>query len=221
VIPCQHQPDLFGDPGPRIPQRGRPWAFFLGTLRPCVGKLRGWAADHTGEVFRRVGGLWYRAPQMLDSSGYFIVPRPGGGAAMAHVIVAAAFLEERPAGHEVRHGPMGLAVNEPSNLSYGTRRENQLDRHRDGTMPAKLTANDVVIALHCYHHGESFSLIGRRLGVSPGAVRAVISGRTWGHVECAAPRHPELLKPRQKRRREKGSQRAKRHATKVTATTTH
>ncbi|MDX3713446.1 HNH endonuclease signature motif containing protein [Streptomyces europaeiscabiei] len=52
-----------------------------------------------------------------------------------HQIVAAAFLGPRPDGHDVRHldgNPLNSAL---SNLSYGTRSENELDKARHGTNP--------------------------------------------------------------------------------------
>lgn len=50
-----------------------------------------------------------------------------------HVLVAAAFLGPRPAGHVVRHGPAGQQDNHAGNLSYGTYAENRADMIRDGT----------------------------------------------------------------------------------------
>jgi hypothetical protein len=50
-----------------------------------------------------------------------------------HRIVMAAWVGPCPDGCEVRHGPNGVSDNSVSNLSYGTRSENQLDRRRDGT----------------------------------------------------------------------------------------
>jgi hypothetical protein len=50
-----------------------------------------------------------------------------------HRLVAAAFLGPCPSGHEVCHGPNGKQDNRLTNLSYGTRSQNQLDRYRDGT----------------------------------------------------------------------------------------
>lgn len=50
-----------------------------------------------------------------------------------HVLVARAFLGERPPGLEVRHLDGNHANNVITNLTYGTRSENQLDRVRHGT----------------------------------------------------------------------------------------
>ena len=50
-----------------------------------------------------------------------------------HKLVAMAFLGLPPSGHEVCHGPNGNLDNRLSNLSYGTKAQNQFDRYRDGT----------------------------------------------------------------------------------------
>jgi len=51
-----------------------------------------------------------------------------------HSIVAEAFFGARPEGFEVCHGEKGPECNSVSNLSYGTKSDNFLDKHRDGTM---------------------------------------------------------------------------------------
>jgi hypothetical protein len=50
-----------------------------------------------------------------------------------HRLVAAAWIGPCPVGYEVRHGPNGITNNSVSNLSYGTRSENNYDERRDGT----------------------------------------------------------------------------------------
>jgi len=50
-----------------------------------------------------------------------------------HQLVAAAWIGPCPDGQQVRHGPNGAADNSVSNLCYGTRSEDGLDKRRDGT----------------------------------------------------------------------------------------
>jgi len=52
---------------------------------------------------------------------------------LVHQIVALVWLGAVPANCEVRHGPNGYTDNSISNLSYGTRSENEKDKERDGT----------------------------------------------------------------------------------------
>lgn len=54
-----------------------------------------------------------------------------------HQLVAAAWIGPCPEGQQVRHGPNGIADNSVSNLCYGTRREDCLDKRRDGTHGGK------------------------------------------------------------------------------------
>ena len=61
-----------------------------------------------------------------------------------HRIVAAAWLGPCPDGQEVCHGPNGKTDNSVSNLSYGTRRNNLLDRRRDGTSGRRVRRSDGV-----------------------------------------------------------------------------
>ncbi len=52
---------------------------------------------------------------------------------LVHRVVAAAWIGPCPDGMEVCHGPNGQRDNSVSNLRYGTRSDNGLDRRRDGT----------------------------------------------------------------------------------------
>lgn len=52
---------------------------------------------------------------------------------LVHQIVALVWFGPVPAGCEVRHGPNGYADNSVSNLSYGSRSDNERDKERDGT----------------------------------------------------------------------------------------
>jgi len=52
---------------------------------------------------------------------------------LAHRLAAVAWIGPCPDDQQVRHGPNGVADNSISNLSYGTRSENELDCRRDGT----------------------------------------------------------------------------------------
>lgn len=52
-----------------------------------------------------------------------------------HTLVAAAFIGPRPVGTEVLHGDGDPTHNQPSNLRYGTRGENNLDSVAHGTHP--------------------------------------------------------------------------------------
>lgn len=65
-------------------------------------------------------------PQVSLSKDGVTMPRK------VYKLVAEAFLGPCPAGQEVRHGPAGRGESALWNLCYGTRRENNEDRGRDG-----------------------------------------------------------------------------------------
>lgn len=50
-----------------------------------------------------------------------------------HQVATEAFIGPCPLHHEVCHGPGGKADNRLCNLSYGQRKDNNLDKRRDGT----------------------------------------------------------------------------------------
>ena len=56
-----------------------------------------------------------------------------GWTASVHRLVLASFVGPCPEGKECLHGAAGISDNSVSNLKWGTREENQYDRHRDGT----------------------------------------------------------------------------------------
>jgi len=131
----------------------------------------------------------------MHSTGYLCVTLYRDGKAYkprVHALVAAAFRGPRPKGHDVRHGPNGPLDNRPSELCYGTRKENMEDMERDGTKRqgdnhhnAKLT---VAIVSECRLRraaSETIEALADEFGVSWGAVRSAVSGVTW--PDCPVP----------------------------------
>lgn len=99
-----------------------------------------------------------------------------------------------PTGSVVRHAcDNGLCVN-PAHLELGTQRDNVLDMHRRGraSLPpirrgsahprATLTARKVHRIRDLHRRGQSFSAIGRAVGCTRGAARAVALRISWKHL---------------------------------------
>lgn len=110
-----------------------------------------------------------------------------------HILVAEAFIGPRPPGYHVRHGPRGTRCNLPSNLSYGTCKQNQADRVRDGTNPvgsrnprARITEEQALLALKLNSMGTRQYVIAAMLGVATPTVNHICTGRTWAHLRKAA-----------------------------------
>jgi hypothetical protein len=71
----------------------------------------------------------------------------------------------------------------PDHLYAGDSYSNQADRRLAGNRPAsKLTPQAIPLIVEWHREGVSLSEIGRRLGVSPGAIGHVVAGETWKEV---------------------------------------
>jgi hypothetical protein len=107
---------------------------------------------------------------------------------VAH-LVAEAFIGPKPEGLIVLHGPNGSLDNSVFNLSYGTYKDNNYDRLRDGTMPmgethkrSKLKEADVRGIFYLHELGWSKRQIADFVGVTYQNVHAVLIGKTWKHI---------------------------------------
>lgn len=101
-------------------------------------------------------------------------------------MVAEAWHGGRPDGMVVRHLDGSKNNDTPSNLRWGTPKENSNDSKVHGTYihgakvnTAKLSIDDVLmIKASTKGHAE----LSKELGVSPGAIWHIRDGRTWKHV---------------------------------------
>ena len=106
--------------------------------------------------------------------------------------MADVFLDPRPAGMEILHGPAGRRVNSAINLSFGTSAQNSADMERDGTTLkgtavyiAKLT-EDIVRTCRIRYAagGVTVQLLADEFGVSMQTMWDAIHRRTWKHVNA-------------------------------------
>lgn len=107
--------------------------------------------------------------------------------ASVHILVAAAFLGQRPAGLDVLHGENGQLDNSLRNLRYGTPVENMADKLKDGTDNrgekhgmSKLTVKQV---RQIRSSLETAPLLADRFGVSKDAIVSVRLRRTWAWLD--------------------------------------
>lgn len=110
--------------------------------------------------------------------------------AHVHVIVAEAFHGPRPDGFHVAHLDGDPTNNRADNLTYVSVSENQLHRVSHGTMAvgqdsalAALTNADVREIRVRHSAGEGYKRLAKSFGVTWSAIRSIIKGRTWKHVE--------------------------------------
>lgn len=104
-------------------------------------------------------------------------------------LVAIAFLEPPKPGEIVLHGPGGKDDNSVGNLSWGTFRQNALDKVRDGTIYSgskhhrtKISDKIAGYVFNMYIEGYSKRFIGERLGMTYQNVHAILTGKTWKHI---------------------------------------
>lgn len=102
------------------------------------------------------------------------------------VLVAITFIGPHLPGQQVRHGPAGVKDNSVTNLCYGSAKDNQRDRLRDGTWPsgelntrARLTWKIADECRQRYENGERPTDLSREFGVTCSAISHIIHGRTW------------------------------------------
>lgn len=101
-----------------------------------------------------------------------------------HVLVAAHFVGECPAGHEVNHKDRDRTNAVADNLEYLTHQKNTAMRRPEGELhyAATITAAD---ALEIYNRrgiGESVASLSQEFGIGKSGVRAIAAGRSWKSV---------------------------------------
>lgn len=102
-------------------------------------------------------------------------------------LVAEAWHGPRPNGAIVRHLDGSKNNDVPSNLKWGTPKENSLDAKHHGTYvhgervnTCKLKEDDVKVIKYS---SETHTSLAKRFGVTVGAIWHIRAGRTWKHVE--------------------------------------
>jgi len=146
----------------------------------------------TDGTIRRIKTGKVLQPTLSDPAYYVVgLYREGSQKVYAkrvHSLIAETFLGPRPSGLNVLHGPGGALDNRLANLSYGTQRQNMLDKERDGTLQkgssngaAKLTEGDIPV-IRQRAQGETYQAIANDYGCSRSAIAFAVKGKTWAHV---------------------------------------
>jgi hypothetical protein len=137
---------------------------------------------------------WWRMSLCINRTGYQYVLLWKQGKkrhSPVHWIVATAFLGERPSGMQCRHLDGNPLNNRPSNLKWGTPRENQRDRFKHGTDNrgvangrSKLSESNVREIRRRYASGRiSQESLGKEFGVSQCMIGAIVLRKNWRHVQ--------------------------------------
>lgn len=170
------------------------WA--LETWLPVAG-YDGYEVSDCGRVrsWRRQGPSTNLAskPHLLQPAthpdGYFTVSLHQGGVQktqLVHVLVARAFIGERPEGFQVCHIDGNPANNWSGNLRYDSAIGNAGDRIEHGRNAAgekhgmaKLKADEVAAIRRGFKGGASKSALSRQFCISRYQVRRIVNGESW------------------------------------------
>lgn len=154
---------------------------FDGVWLPIPG-FPGYFASETGEIRSQHTVL----AATKQKSGHLIVCPSVGGKQRpeaVHRMVCAAFHGPCPEGLECRHRDGNPSNNRPGNLVWGTRLENQQDRHQHGTTNvgakngrAKLSAERMLSLGNRARAKEDPKALALEFGVSVSYVRNLASG---------------------------------------------
>lgn len=157
-----------------------------------------------GSVWSKCSGEWQQLRAGVHHEGYpkVTITRDDGRQVfrLVHQLVLEAFVGPRPTGYrtEARHLDGNRLNNVPSNLAWGTPRQNSADRSRHGRTPrflgedhgkAKLRTGDVILVLETWHK-FGVKTLAQKLGVSQSCVRAVLVGDSWRHIPASPRWHP-------------------------------
>lgn len=156
-----------------------------------VAGFKEYEVSEFGDVRRR--GVVKK--QMSDRKGYRWVSLWASSKSHTHYIaplVAAAFIGPKPNGQQVRHKNGVKTDNHFTNLEYGTRSQNELDKRRHGTAPigenhpaAKLTTEQVYEIRGSYIKGSrthGCNALGKEYGVTGHMIYRIINRLAWSHL---------------------------------------
>lgn len=101
-----------------------------------------------------------------------------------HFLVALTFHGPRPDGLQIRHLDNDPSNNAPTNLAYGTGKENAADRRTAGThvTSSVLTQEQVRQVYDLLLRRVSLKAIAETFGVTPQMIGRIRRGKAWQHV---------------------------------------
>ena len=129
--------------------------------------------------------------QALHKKTGYLSASLSGRRVLAHRLVLLAFAGPCPDGMETRHADGDSENNAIANLSWGTKAQNAIDRVVHGTDPrgernprALLCEDDVRAIRSAYvPRVVTHAMLGESYGVSAAAIQAVVTLKTWPHVD--------------------------------------
>jgi hypothetical protein len=148
-----------------------------------------------GSVWSSISGQWKKLSLPVSSRGYPMVGlRDKDGKIQrcipVHRLILEAFVGPCPEGHEARHFPDGNRANNAiSNLSWGTRSQNFMDKWPQGTMPhgeghgrAYFTEAKITEIRRRYLAGERQVHLAAEFGVRQAYISNIVRRKIWRHL---------------------------------------
>lgn len=149
-----------------------------------------------------VARFWARVDKGLDDTDCWVWQGPVNKYGYGKVTINGQCLKAHRVAYELRYGPIapGLCVCHkcdnrkccnPAHLFPGTVAENNQDMVNKGRQRAprgpkshlaRLTETEVIAIREAYMRGIGPTALARQYGVSSGAIKGVIYGKSWNHI---------------------------------------
>lgn len=157
-----------------------------------IPKAAGYFAGDDGHIYSIYIGRGVGQPRKMAGylqDGYLMIRLRARGASKrvaVHRLIIEAFHGQPKSGQQARHLDGNRTNNLPSNLTWGTVKENVADKIRHGRLlfgekhgMSKLNRYEVLAIKRAQQAGQTQRDIAKRFNISQGAVCAISTGKTW------------------------------------------
>ena len=163
-------------------------------IKPIGDEFPGYYISSEGNVLSDRSGKRTKLTPSLRNGRYLAVSlysRKGDKKTRSiHVLVAEAFIGERPEGLQIRHLNGDKKDNRVENLAYGTAEENYEDRRKHGICntgsrhgKTDLTEQDILEIRKRFAGGEDRDALKAEFKLTTASLSKIVLGKTWTHVD--------------------------------------
>lgn len=170
------------------------------SMRPIL-QYPGYYAGVDGEIYSDRLGYLRKLPKRLHRGYYRVNVRDCDTPVKTHVepvhkLILNAYVGERPKGYVCRHLNGNPLDNTPTNICWGTPKENAQDSIRHGTavclrfgeaaVASKLNEQDIYKIKEMYATGHTQKEIASVFSITQHHVSDIVRGKTWTHLTTRA-----------------------------------